>query len=333
MLTYHGLVTRELGRKHPQWATTASTKDFQSHLEWIPRWFTPVTLGAVLDWHVRAIPLPKHPILITFDDGYYNNAALAAPLLRRYGIPATFFITTSNIDTGELYWHDELTRRLLTWPLSHVLLPGNGTTVPWPQAKSDQRRLVLKIKQLCKQVHNEVRLQYLEYARRSTPNWMLEEAEQPMLRPMNWPEVRSLVEQGFDVGSHTVTHPILSQLDPSQLADELTVSKRVLESHTGRPCYALAYPNGTDSDITPSVLRHVQLAGYELAFSQMTERLHGRHGSRLMISRITAVGHAPLGTLRMRASGLRAMFDWKHRRRPAPAALAGSNEESWTISA
>jgi peptidoglycan/xylan/chitin deacetylase (PgdA/CDA1 family) len=51
-----------------------------------------VDLEAVLDHYVDGKPLPPRAVLITFDDGYHDNLANAASVLRKYGYPAVLFV-------------------------------------------------------------------------------------------------------------------------------------------------------------------------------------------------------------------------------------------------
>ena len=307
VLCYHGVVEKRLDPQHLQFRTTVSTSDFAEQLQWLPRWFTPVTVAAVRDRLLGRAPLPRHPLLVTFDDGYRNNFTLAAPLLRKYGVPAAFFVSTGYIGTDRLYWYDELKLRLLAWPRRDIRFPGQSESQLWPDEPRDRRDLAQRISTACKTIPNDARLEYTDYVRRETPEWRIDAAGREAIRPMNWDEVRSLSDQGFEIGSHTVDHPILSQLDAEALRRELRGSKSRIEEITGKPCFAIAYPNGTMRDISPAVVAETEAAGYELGFI-MDERLHRPDGNRFLISRVSAVGHASLGAMRMRVSGLHSLL-------------------------
>jgi peptidoglycan/xylan/chitin deacetylase (PgdA/CDA1 family) len=82
------------------------------------------------------------------------------------------------------------------------------------------------------------------------------------LRCMNWRELTILLDAGWEIGSHTETHPHLGQLDQAKLARELQESKMRCEHELGVPCTSLAYPF---SDVTPRVWRAAEEAGYEAA--------------------------------------------------------------------
>ena len=85
---------------------------------------------------------------------------------------------------------------------------------------------------------------------------------QEELRCMGWDELRRLRSAGWEIGSHTETHPRLSQLDDEALAGELRGSKQRCEDELEVPCTSLAYPF---SDVTPRVARAAEDAGYTVA--------------------------------------------------------------------
>jgi peptidoglycan/xylan/chitin deacetylase (PgdA/CDA1 family) len=82
------------------------------------------------------------------------------------------------------------------------------------------------------------------------------------LLPMSWAQLQELLAAGWEIGSHTASHPHLTQLDAAQLADELARSKRACEDHLDRPCTSLAYPYG---DVDARVVAATARAGYESA--------------------------------------------------------------------
>lgn len=64
------------------------------------------------------------------------------------------------------------------------------------------------------------------------------------LIPMGWDELRELTGRGWEIGSHTVTHPRLSRAQDGDLEHELTASRAAIEEALGAPCRTIAYPYG-----------------------------------------------------------------------------------------
>ena len=79
------------------------------------------------------------------------------------------------------------------------------------------------------------------------------------LVPMSWDELRELAGSGWEVGSHTRTHPHLTQLDDAELERELHESRTECERQMGRPCTTIAYPYG---DVDGRVVAAARAAGY-----------------------------------------------------------------------
>lgn len=88
---------------------------------------------------------------------------------------------------------------------------------------------------------------------------------------MGWPELRELIGQGIEVGSHTASHPRLTQLPAELAAMELEESRRELEQNLGIPALTLAYPFG---DCDKRVENLARGAGYRLACSIMRGNRH-----------------------------------------------------------
>jgi peptidoglycan/xylan/chitin deacetylase (PgdA/CDA1 family) len=82
------------------------------------------------------------------------------------------------------------------------------------------------------------------------------------LEPMSWGELRGLADAGWEIGSHTRTHPHLTQIDDERLADELEGSRADCEARLGLPCRSLAYPYG---DVDRRVVAAAAAAGYGAA--------------------------------------------------------------------
>jgi peptidoglycan/xylan/chitin deacetylase (PgdA/CDA1 family) len=90
------------------------------------------------------------------------------------------------------------------------------------------------------------------------------------LLPMSWPELRSLADLGWEIGSHSGSHPHLTSLDDARLEDELVRSKASCEHHLEGSCISFAYPYG---DVNRRVVAAVARAGYGTA-AALPQRLH-----------------------------------------------------------
>ncbi len=99
-------------------------------------------------------------------------------------------------------------------------------------------------------------------------------------RMLSWAQVREMSERGVSFGSHTVSHPRLTELSEAHVMEELTGSRRALEDKLGKPVLSFAYPFGL---VNETVRQAVARAGYGLACS--TRSGFNRHGTDLLLLR------------------------------------------------
>jgi peptidoglycan/xylan/chitin deacetylase (PgdA/CDA1 family) len=89
------------------------------------------------------------------------------------------------------------------------------------------------------------------------------------LEYMSWEDLCALADAGWEVGSHTRSHPHLTQIDDGALAEELAGSRAACEAEIGRPCPSIAYPYG---DVDARVRAAAAEASY-LYGAALTERI------------------------------------------------------------
>ena len=143
------------------------------------------------------------------------------------------------------------------------------------------------------------------YAADGRPLDVPELAEQAAAHPdelatMGWDELRALAGGGVEVGSHTVSHPHLTELQDEELDRELRDSRAELEDELGRPCRFLAYPYGDDD---PRVHEAARRAGYEAAFA-LPGAVNGFHP--YAVPRVGVYRRDGLASVFLKTSPLRA---------------------------
>jgi peptidoglycan/xylan/chitin deacetylase (PgdA/CDA1 family) len=223
--------------------------------------FRVMTLGeAHARW--RRQQLPDRALAITFDDGYADNIEVALPILRRHGLSATFFVSTGYLDGGRM-WNDTVIESIRACrfpsldasPLGLGLLPLRDDATR--RAAID--RLLAKIK-------------YRDLAGRADAlGWLRSACGDPTLPDnlmMRSDQVRSLHEQGMEIGGHTVRHPILTELPDDEARDEIVDGREHLQALTGAPIEVFAYPNGRPGrDYDRRHVEMVRAAGFRCAVS------------------------------------------------------------------
>jgi peptidoglycan/xylan/chitin deacetylase (PgdA/CDA1 family) len=250
VVTFHRVLPEEALREYPIGEIAVSVEEFGWFVEVFARNYTCGTLAEV---HRRWLQgdRPDRPFLaITFDDGQLDGYQHARPVLDRAGLKASFFVPVEGVDRDELLWHDRLgyaATRLLAVdrPRALTLLGGDG----------DDRAILKGVMERAKRLSPEDRLDLVARVEGSLPG---------SARPgwdglMSWDQLRALVRSGHEIGSHSLSHPILTLVDDAQLEREVALSRARLEAELGGPCESFCYPNG---DADPRVVEAVRRAGY-----------------------------------------------------------------------
>lgn len=203
----------------------------------------------------------SRPLLaVTFDDAQRDNYLHARPVLDAVGVRATFFAPARAVDQDAVLWHDRLayaTVRAGTERVGEVAALLARWGVAW-RGDDGPAAIARRIVSHSKNATPDERAAWIE---------ALEELAGGPVRPdwdglCSWDELATLAKEGHEVGSHTLTHPLLPQCPDDELAREIGDSRTLLEERLGSPVESFCYPNG---DWDARALREVERAGYRYA--------------------------------------------------------------------
>ena len=212
-------------------------------------------------FRLREGSLPPRAVAITFDDGYADNLDVATPILQRWGLPSTLFVATAFLDGG-IMWNDVVLETFAHLPSGRVDLSSVGLGVVEIGDDLDRRRHAASVLGALKYrpVEERVRLAHglAEYAGVSLPRDLMLDRERLI----------AMSRRDWEIGGHTVNHPILSILPSDEGRREITEGKAGLERILGRPVSLFAYPNGKPGhDYTDEHVKMLPAVGFEAAVS------------------------------------------------------------------
>jgi peptidoglycan/xylan/chitin deacetylase (PgdA/CDA1 family) len=304
VLNYHGVVSDECARR-PHDPNIVGVSEFSRQMSTVARLFSPIGASELPKWRAGRGRVTRSAVLVTFDDGYRNNLTYAAPVLQRYGIPALIAICPGYIGQKRMLWPNEIQHRVLWWSEKVIPVPFSPREQRVPDGFHERLALANRVRESCKRLpHDEVTRYLAQIRQQGAPP-----ADDEIQAFLSWEEVDLLKARGFEIGAHTMEHPILTQLPYERLTSELRESKRIIEQHTGCECVCFAYPNGGAADISPVVVDEVHRAGYQFAFT-VTGRLASAEDDPLLIDRIYIPGSRSAAEFKARISGFH--FTWKH---------------------
>ncbi len=267
------------------WSLCVTPEHFSEQLEVLQHQAHPMSLQTLVQLYQKG-NLPKRAVALTFDDGYADNLYDAKPLLERYGIPVTVFVTAGYVGCEQEFWWDEL-EQLLLQPgqlPEMLLLDINGHSCCWelgaaasyrveeaerarhqPAWKSQPGSRLFFYYTIWQQL-----LPLAEVDRRTLLNQIRAWAQtkptpRPTHRPLSQTELMELAHSSLiEVGAHTLTHPFLSAQSVNHQQLEIQQSKARLEALLNRPVMSFSYPFG---NYAPETVTIAQEAGFECACS------------------------------------------------------------------
>ncbi len=266
---------------------SVTPEHFAQHLQHVRQHYHPINLQALGQALVQG-HIHHKAVVITFDDGYADNFWNALPLLEKYEIPATVFVSTGYVGQNREFWWDELERLILSSKVlpNSLELTINHKVHFWhlenPEKHFDmnsqsarewnvtmgfyptlRHKVYKELHHLLLPLNDAERQDILTQIAR----WAgaLSVARQDYLA-LNSNELKSLAKGGLlEIGSHTITHSMLSAQSYEQQQWEITESKRNLESALGLPIVSFGYPYGNQEAAGREAPQLVHKAGYKLA--------------------------------------------------------------------
>jgi peptidoglycan/xylan/chitin deacetylase (PgdA/CDA1 family) len=240
--------------------TEPTGEDFAALLGWVAHQFRVLSLTEAI-YRLRARSLPSRALVITFDDGYADNVEVAAPILRRYGLPAIFFVATGFLDGGRPFI-DTLIDAAGEARQHELDLTGLGLGYYRLDTLEARRRaseeLIARVKQMDGEDRDRTASQIALLAG-VTPSANL---------MMTSRQLQKLAHEGFEIGAHTVTHPILARLSAQAAAAEVRNGRDRLVELIDRPVNFFAYPNGRPGkDYSAQTVAIVRQLGFEAALT------------------------------------------------------------------
>ena len=234
---------------------------FRKQVEWLSDNFRILPMSELADRVSKGKPVDG-TAAITFDDGYSDNYELAFPILKSLQLQATFFITTNFID-GQLPWFERVQYaiRKTRKAFGHLKLNGKFYDIPLRNV-SERLQAISFIKSKLKENQPSTMESYVEEIEEQLRVHLTQSLE---VRFMNWENVREMASSGMEIGSHTISHPILSFLPDSQARTEIAGSKALLEEELRQPVRSFCYPNGKSGDFSEITKKLLKEAGYTSA--------------------------------------------------------------------
>lgn len=247
---------------------SATPSQFDSQMRHLRENLHPISLQDLITHIDQGSPLPRNAIAVTFDDGFADTYRYAFPILKRYHIPATVFVSTGYVDSGEPFWFELVSYLVYRVAPGSLELAGGGP-FPVEESRASRTAALRQIHSTLKDLPNRDRLEIIDrWAHRYSRE--LKHGASAHSQPLSWHQIIEMASSGISFGSHSVSHPNLTRLPDRDLGKELAESKRILESTLQRPIDTIAYPIGTPSAFDSRVIFHTRQHGFKLGLTYVS---------------------------------------------------------------
>lgn len=257
---------------------------FEKHLKYFNKYYNIISFDSYIQSLCCKSPLPNNPLIITFDDGYYDNYTIAYPLLKKHSAAATIFISTNFVNYNEWLWSNKL--EYILWnskkPEFSFQL-GSSDYLFSVEDFSSWHKSQLTIFNYLRELGSQ-RDSFLaelgSFLRVDVPDQTTED-----FQSLDWSHVKEMQQNGITIGSHTCSHPILSSINSQDLHKEIDGSKNEIETITGKKIDYFCYPNGQSKDYNDEVVKLVEQAGYLAAVTTIPGFNYHSNTQRLLMNR------------------------------------------------
>jgi peptidoglycan/xylan/chitin deacetylase (PgdA/CDA1 family) len=235
------LIYHRVSPVRPPWPSdVASPREFEREIAYLRKATEVIPLDRLVARLREGTTLSSRTVAITFDDGYKDNYQYAFPILKKYNVPATIFLTTDYVDNSELFWWYKLSWAIWNTDIEEFKINNFGRH--YLRSTGDRLQAIRKVKavleKLAKNQRNLAMDELLKALRIRIPASLGEDLK------LTWDEIIKMNRGGISFGAHTASHPVLTGLAPQEAKVEIIQSKKIIEEKLGRSINSFSFPKG-----------------------------------------------------------------------------------------
>lgn len=238
---------------------SVTPRRFEAALEFLAAHYRPVRLEDVL---TEGRALPDRAVLVTFDDAYASVARSAAPVCRRFGVPAVFFVNAAFLDNERLA-PDNLVCYVANVsglaPIRAAARAVRGKDTPELESLSEVFSRFFPAISLGER---EVFLEALRQSAGISDRHLANEAG----LYLTGRQLRELAASDFEIGNHTYSHVHGRSLSTEEFGLEIDRNKAKLEAVSGTKVRSFSQPYGSSADLTRDLAEHLERSGHQAVF-------------------------------------------------------------------
>ena len=247
---------------------SVSVDHFEKQIQWLSRHFNVVSINKLISHIKGESNLPGKVAAITFDGGYLGNYQYAFPIMKKYSVPATIYVTTNSVD-GNIPWERKLLYLIFLTKKERFKLNYNDEEHEFEIKNSMQKRPVKKILQdYMSKLDSDEQDNLLK---KISQNLDVELSGLAQKLFLSWDQIREMDKNPLvEIGSHTLSHPRLTDISIEEAKREILDSKIHIEDKLGEEITTFCYQDGRLSN---EIKLSVKNAGYSSGLAVTTSNI------------------------------------------------------------
>ncbi len=234
-------------------------KIFSWQISLISKYMVPISLEKAITLSQRK-QLPAGAVVVTFDDGYKDNLEKALPILKKYHVPATFYVATAFLNDG-IMWNDIIIESIKNTDKKDIDLSFLGLGC---LSLENKEQKIQAIEKCIKKIKYNVIKKRIDLAMQINKQCNVVLPENLMMSDNDIVQLAN--EPDMEIGAHTHNHPILACETEEVVQSDIEHGKNYLEKLLNFRIRTFAYPNGKkDEDYKKSNIESVRKAGFDCA--------------------------------------------------------------------
>lgn len=253
MLIYHGICLKDHTKFNPIFLKHST---FEAHLQFYRKYFNVVSLD---DYFSGKFSRDQFNICMTFDDGYANNHKYVLSLLKKYQLPATFFVTAIRDAGYDILWNDFLwlVQKYGPKEISYK----NERFYKGVYDRYISTKTGLSLVEILRSGGFDVKAEMMELMYPLVPFRENKLDDTDYWLQMSGGQIRELATSPLvTIGSHAYYHNDLTRITIKDTGDELLKSKQFLENIIDGQVNSLAFPYGA---YTRDIVQAARNVGYD----------------------------------------------------------------------
>lgn len=240
-----------------------STHQFEKQIEYLARNYKIISMDEIIDRVIKREPLRRY-VAITFDDGFKDNYKNAYPILKKYYVPATIFLTTGYIENRTIPWFIKFRYMFMRTDKTDLNLSLNRQIVLPMRTMWEKHTASERVMAYLKNCPDGKRLQLLD---RLSMELAVNDFKGLNDLMLSWNEIKEMSENGISFGAHTVNHPILTKIPLNKVEEEILQSKQTIEKRINKPVTGFAYPFGKEAQYSTDIFKILNKLRFKFALT------------------------------------------------------------------